>query len=137
MTNELMERIQQLLDERAKHAEALVRIEETLSGIGALLGTSFKAVGSRRGRPPGPAGRTTSLKVMRKRGRGNYAETADELVLDFVGKSQSPTTREINAYWKSKGRGHTADNTLVKLVKAKQLKRIHLDGQRGSKYTLA
>lgn len=80
----------------------------------------------------------TPEKVTRKRrrGRGSYETTADDFILSFVKASGSPTTREINAHWKGAGRGHTADNTLVKLVKNKRLKRTSLEGERGCKYEI-
>jgi hypothetical protein len=63
--------------------------------------------------------------------------TASEFVLTFVKQYRNPTTREINTHWKRAGRSFTADNTLVKLVKEKHLKRTPLVGERGSKYSLA
>jgi len=135
MASDLSGRIQQLLDERARHAEALVRIEDTLSSIDALLGTSLTGMETRRGRPRKlNAPQPTTSRSRRRRGRGSYETTADEFVLGFVRGKRNPTTREINAHWKSGGRGHTADNTLVKLVKAGQLRRIPLEVGRGSRY---
>lgn len=128
-------KIQQLLEERARHAEALVEIDKTLEGIGALLGTSLTERQRGPGRPPklesGAEG-----KRRPKRGRGAYEVTADQFVLDFVKEQKNPTTREINAFWKSVGRGHNAGNTLVRLVKMRQLKRVPLEGERGSRYVL-
>jgi hypothetical protein len=73
----------------------------------------------------------------RRRRRGHFETTGDEFVLDFVRQRRSPTTKEINTAWKGQGRGHTADNTLVKLVKQRQLKRTPLVGERGSRYSIA
>jgi hypothetical protein len=137
-TADLTGRIQQLLETRQQHTDALERIDETLKGIETLLGTSFIGSGRRMGRPPKSESNgspTTPPTKKRRRGRGSFAVTADELVLAFVQAKRSPTTREINAHWKSEGRGHTADNTLVKLVKTKQLKRIPQKG-RESRYEI-
>jgi len=74
---------------------------------------------------------------VRRRGRGSYEMTAEEFVLGIVGRRRNPTTREINIEWKGAGRGHTADNTLVKLVRTGRLRRIPLEGQRGSSYVFS
>jgi hypothetical protein len=140
MPSDLASRIQQLLEEREQHVAAAERINETIASIEAVLGVSLNGNGRRRGRPPkdqkqwmeAPARKTRK----RRRGRGNYETTAEEFVLSFVKANRSPTTREINQHWKSEGRGHTADNTLVKLVKTKQLKRIPLKEGRGSTYEI-
>jgi hypothetical protein len=138
MAIDFAQQIQRLLDERAVLAAALVRIDETLNGIGALLGTSPAQTPARRGRPPKRAFSTPPVSRPRpKRGRGSYDVTAEDFVLDIVAQDKNPTTREINAKWTAVGRGHTADNTLVKLVKTGRLRRIPLDGQRGSRYQLA
>jgi hypothetical protein len=137
MAVDFAEKIQRLLDERAMHLAALVGIEETLNGIGALLGTSLTQTPVRRGRPPKTALSTPVPARRPKRGRGSYEVTADNFVLGIVAQNKNPTTREINAKWKAVGRGHTADNTLVKLVKTSRLRRIPLEGERGSRYELA
>ena len=63
--------------------------------------------------------------------------SGDELVLAFVKAKKSPTTKEINQHWKSRGRAYTADNTLTKLVKEKKLKRTPIVRGRGSQYSVA
>jgi|SRR5882724_3968923 len=137
MAVDFVEKVKRLLDERAMHAAALARIEETLNGIGALLGTSLAQTPPRRGRPPKTALLAPPPARRPKRGRGSYEVTADDFVLGIVSQNKNPTTREINATWKAVGRGHTADNTLVKLVKTGRLRRIPLEGARGSRYELA
>ena len=133
----LAERIQQLLSERAHHADAVVRIDETLERVGAALGTSL---GKRRGRKPATfsaAAGVTTKPSKRRRRRRSFDTNAEEMVLAFVKTHRNPTTQEINRHWKSEGRGHTADNTLSKLTKEKKLKREPLKEGRGSRYTLA
>jgi len=71
------------------------------------------------------------------RHRRTFAVSGDELVLAFVKAKKSPTTKQINSHWKSRGRAYTADNTLTKLVKEKKLKRTPVVGGRGSQYSVA
>jgi hypothetical protein len=133
----LAERIQKLIAEREQHADALNRIEQTLEQIGAALGVAPKG---RRGRKPGFSPVTVSspiAKLSRKRRRKHFSMTADETVLAFIKSKKNPTTKDVNKYWKSEGRGHTADNTLTKLVKEKKLKREPLKEGRGSTYSIA
>lgn len=135
----LTQRIQHLLEERQQLAESLAQIETTLEQIGAALGHG--SYGRRKpGRPPkfALAASAAAPKKKRRRGRGAFATTAEEFVLSFIKSNRNPTSREINVAWKQEGRGHTADNTLTKLVKDRKLKRTPLGkGIRGSRYTLA
>jgi hypothetical protein len=132
-------RIQHLLDERQGLADALSLIEATFGQIGAALGVS------RRGRKPGrPLALASSVMTSgaqpkrRRRGRRSFATTAEEFVLGFVKSNRNPTTQQINSAWKQEGRGHTADNTLTKLVKERKLKRTPLGkGIRGSRFAVA
>src|SRR4051794_40243191 len=117
MPSDITFRIQQLIEQRDQHTAAAARIEQTIASISALLGTSANGNGRRRGRPPKNQKQWMEAPPRkphkRRRGRGSYETTAEELVLAFVKANRSPTTREINGHWKSEGRGHTADNTLV------------------------
>ena len=45
--------------------------------------------------------------------RRTFAVSGDELVLAFVKAKKNPTTKKINAHWKSRGRAYSADNTLT------------------------
>jgi ferric-dicitrate binding protein FerR (iron transport regulator) len=126
-------RIEQLLRERQRHQEALTRIDEMLERVGEALGT----------KPPGrPRGAnhssvTEAPAQTRRRRRRKFAISAGESVLAFVKERKNPTTQEIKKHWTSEGRKGTADNALTLLVKAKKLKRTPLEGQRGSRYSLA
>jgi ferric-dicitrate binding protein FerR (iron transport regulator) len=126
-------RIEQLLRERQEHQEALTRIDEMLERVGEALGTRP------RGRPPG--GNHSSVADaparIRRRRRRKFAVSAAESVLAFVKQRKNPTTQEIKKHWTSEGRKGTADNALTLLVKDKKLKRTPLEGQRGSRYSLA
>ena len=136
---DLPQRIQALLEERQRHAEAMSRIDETLGQIGTALNGSPS--GQRPGRRPGrPAAVATFPAAPKKqrRGRGAFATTADEFVQSFVREKKNPTSREINQAWTAEGRSNKADNTLTKLVKEKKLRRVPLgNGMRGSRYSIA
>ena len=135
---DLTARIQQLLDDRQRHADALGAVEQTLAQIGALLGGTSNGSALRKpGRPPAFQQTPPADKPARKRGRKTFAMTAEQFVLSFVKQKKKPISREINASWKAKGRPFTADNTLGKLVRDKKLKRTPLVGERGSRYTVA
>jgi hypothetical protein len=128
MPTDIAARIRSLLEQRQAHADAAARIEETLEQIGRLVGSSND---TRRGRSPNAVS-----APRRRRGRGSYRVTAEDLVLSFVNERKNPTGRDINAHWKAEGRPWTADVTLGRLTKAKRLKRTPLDGQRGSRYSV-
>lgn len=133
---DLSQRIRQLIEQRQQHSDALSTIDQTLTQINALLGGTT----SRRGRKPAAvtaAAPPASTPRGRSGKRRHFEITGDQFVLDFVKQRRNPTTREINVAWKREGRGHTADNTLVKLVKEKKLKRKPLVGERGSRYSFA
>jgi len=126
-------RIEQLLRERQEHQEALTRIDEMLERVGEALGTGP------RGRPSsGNHSPVTDAPARtRRRRRRKFAVSAAESVLAFVKQRKNPTTQEIKKHWTSEGRKGTADNALTLLVKDKKLKRTPLEGQRGSRYSLA
>lgn len=68
--------------------------------------------------------------------RGSYGQTAEQLILSLL-KGKGATSKQINASWKDAGRKGRADNTLNRLFKAGEVKREKLQGQKGSRYTLA
>ena len=96
----------------------------------------------RRGRKPGrPTAIATTAEATptKRRKRRSFSVTAPDLILSFVKqKKKNPTSKEINAHWKSENRSGTADNTLSLMVKTRILKRTPLgEGIRGSRYSLA
>jgi len=125
----LSTRIQQLVSERERHADAVAAIDQTLSQIDKLLGTNTTTT------PSGPDKKVT-VPAPKKSKRRSFTTTAAESVLEFVKKNGGATTKEIQKNWKSERRGGTADNTLSQLFKDKKLKRTPLKDQRGSRYTL-
>ena len=126
-------RIEQLLRERQEHQEALTRIDDMLERVGDALRT--KAPGRPRGGNHLPLAQAPART--RRRRRRKFAVSAAESVLAFVKERKNPTTQEIKKHWISEGRKGTADNALTLLVKDKKLKRMPLEGQRGSRYSLA
>jgi hypothetical protein len=124
----LPQRIQKLLEERQQHADAITRLDQILGGIGAALkGTSV----------PATTTNAPAAKRKKRRGRGSFAMSADDSILAFVKTKKNPTSAEINQHIKSEGRSSSANNALGKLVKERKLRRTPLDGQRGSRYSLA
>ena len=132
---ELPTRITKLLEERQQHADALARIDETLAGINAALGS---AVASKNGKKPAAAQAAPKVPGKRRRGRGHFALSAEESILAFVKQQRNPTTSEVNQHLKDEGRSSTANNALGKLVRENKLDRAPLGkGIRGSRYSLA
>ncbi len=132
----LVQHIQQLLQQRQQHANAIVAIDSTLARVNSALGA--KIASARVGRPPsvkGPAAAGAGPK--RRRRRSKFSVSANDSVLAFVKANKNPTTQEIEKHWKSEGRGATAANTLSQLSKQKKLKRVALGaGIRGSRYSI-
>ncbi len=136
---ELTQRIEQLLAERQEHSDAIAQIDETLSGVGAALGGPSMAPLARKSMsaPAAVAAKAPAASGKRRRGRGQYALSAEESILEFVKQQRNPTTQDVNAHFDQEGRSSTADNALSRLVKDGRLKRIPLgEGIRGSRYTL-
>ena len=127
-TTVIATRIQQLVAERKKHADAVAAIDQILSQIGKLLGTKTPALSA-------PATKAPLAAAKRSR-RRTFPTTGAESVLEFVKKSGGATTKEIQKHWKSQGRGGTADNAISQLFKDKKLKRTPLKDRPGSRYTL-
>jgi hypothetical protein len=136
----LANRVQQLLDERQQHEEAIQQIDQTLEQIDGLLGLPKGTPAMHR--KPGRKPKTASIEApapkpaKRRRGRGEYATTATESILAFVKQKGNPTTQEIRGLWKQEGRGGSADNVLTQLVKAEKLARTPMKDRRGSRYSL-
>ena len=128
----VIQRIEQLLRERQTHQEAVAHIDQMLERVGDALGTKM------RGRPRGGNhSHLTQMPAHTRRRRGKFAVSAAESVMAFVKERKNPTTQDIKKQWTSEGRRGTADNALTLLVKDKKLKRTPLEGQRGSRYSLA
>lgn len=121
--NDLTSQVQALLKERAIHMAVIEKIDETLKGVKSMLGGGAIA-----------AVKAPKVSGGKRRRRGRFEVSGEQSILTFIEKHGSPTTKEVNAHWKGEGRGGSADNALTKLVADKQLKRIPLEGQRGSRY---
>jgi hypothetical protein len=139
---DLSGQIQILLAEKQHHTEALGRIDETLQKVASLLGLGAQtAVRRGPGRPPKTLSATPKPVVKAtpplKGKRRWFSVTAEQSILDFVSKSDGPTTKDVNKHWKAEGRGGTADNTLSLMVKKQAIKRVPLEGKHGSRYVLA
>jgi len=133
--------IQQLLDERQGHLDAISAIDKKLEQIGSILRSGGRAAAghtngktARAAHAPKPVGRPAK----KRGGRRSFAISGEESVLAFIKEHKNPTTHDIEAHWQSEGRGATAANTLSRLGKDGKVKRTPLGkGIRGSRYTLA
>jgi hypothetical protein len=73
----------------------------------------------------------------RERVRRRFAVSGEQSILNFVKSKSNPIGKDIQKHWASEGRAGAAANLISKLVKAKRLKRSPLNGERGSRYSLA
>ena len=131
--NSVIQRIEQLLHERQEHQQEVIRIDQMLERVGHALGT--KPPGRSRG-----GNHSTAVEPpvrTRRRRRRKFVVSGDESIIAFVKERKNPTTKDLTKHWASEGRGGTAANALSRLVKEKKLKRTPLEGERGSRYSLA
>ena len=132
-SDNVIQRIEQLLRERQEHQEAVTRIDQMLERVGHALGTKLP----RRPRGGNHLPEVKPPMQTRHRRRKKFAVSGDESIIAFVKERKNPTTKDLTKHWSSEGRGGTAANALSRLVKEKKLKRTPLEGQRGSRYSLA
>ncbi len=134
------ETVQKLLSDRQRHADALAAIDATLARISTALNIRNASAPQPAKEPisaaPAAKAASTGNKPMRRK-RRKFAVSGNDSVLQFVGSrgAAGATTKQIQANWKSQGRGGKADNSLTQLVKDGRLKRTPLKDQPGSRYT--
>jgi hypothetical protein len=131
---DLAQRIQQLLDQRQQHADALAEIDQTLARIkAALQPTATSAENSAT-----PQAVQSPMAKARKRVKWKkFALPGRESIMAFVKARKNPTTQEIRQHWDGEGRGGTPDSDMSFLVKDGKLRREPLKEGRGSRYLLA
>jgi hypothetical protein len=134
---ELPTKIQTLLDERSDHVVSIEKIDKTLAGVAAALGTPAPVQKIAIAATP-LAKKPKPVKSKRAK-RSAYAVSATDLVLAFVNAKGSPTSKEIGEHLASEGRSAGAtSNALSVLTTAKKLKRKPLGtGKMGSTYSIA
>lgn len=136
-SSDLTTRIQELLNRRQEHADAIAGIDQTLAQIGKLLGSpapQAKAAGKPK---PTPAAALKPAAPKPQPKPRSFAVTAPQSLLSFVAARGNPTTQEIQLHWKGEGRTGQLSPILGKLVMSGKLKRTAIPGQRGSRYSLA
>ena len=135
----LASRVQQLLNERQQHQDAIEKIDKTLADISALLGTgpAVAKAGRKPAAKPSTAAAPAPKPAKGRRQRAKFAVSGEQSILAFIKLNRNPTNKQINANWTQEGRRGSAANLLSKLVKAKQLKRKPLGGKLGSEYSVA
>jgi len=151
--------IEELLNTRESHVEAIAVIDATLERVSDALGVAHiplakpepvapaeHAPAPKAPAPKAPASKPMAVKPLtapKKVGAvSKFGISANDFVMSFIGSSKSgATTQEINHHWKTSGRPGNADNSLSVLTKDNKLKRTKLPkipgGPRGSRYTLA
>jgi ferric-dicitrate binding protein FerR (iron transport regulator) len=133
----IVQRIQQLVEQRQQHQDAITRIDSTLERIGAALTNGTAPVRGTKHLSALSPGETPVRSKRRRRGRRRkFGMTAEASILKFVQEHKNPTTQEIKKHWTNEGRGGTADNALSLLVRQKKLKRTPLEDRRGSRFAL-
>jgi len=130
--------LQAELQRRVAKLDALVaqrrKLDEEIGELQAAMGQPAAPAGKAGGKAKlARQPRATKAKV---RKRKSYPQTAEQFVTGLA-KGKGATTSEINQAWVSAGRVGRADNTLNRMVKAGSLRRDKLQGQKGSRYTLA
>ena len=131
--------IQQLLDQRQMHLDALAAIDHKLHQISGILRSGVTAPVGRSNSKAAQA-QPVAPKATRKKKRkvGKFAVSGEASVLSFIQQHKNPTSQEIEKHWQNEGRGGFAATTISKLAKEKKLKRTPLGkGIRGSRYSLA
>ena len=135
--DELARMIDELQQERQEHLNAIARIDDTFERFGIQPASNAPSPAATKRKAP-TRKRAPSKKTTRRRRRQTFDKTGEESVLDFVRQSNDPpNAREVNEHWNGEGRGGKADNTLSRLVKAGQLERVDVPGERGGRYRLA
>jgi hypothetical protein len=132
--DELGNLIGKLQQQRREHEGAIAAIDRMFARFGIQPG-------ARRG-PGRPAGMglaaaAVSGRGRRRRRRGTFKITGEQSIIEFIKRKGKPSTKEINEHWIAEGRGGKADNTLTRLVKGGQLKRVKSKDVRGSRYAAA
>ena len=140
-TTAVANRVQQLLDERQQHEDAILKINKTLADISALLGTGPAAKASPKAAAKSATKATATAApspspAKGRRKRQKFAVTGEQFILAFVKEKRNPTTKQINAHWTQAGRGGPAASLLSNMVKNKKLKRKSLGGKLGSEFSL-
>ena len=112
--------------QRDQFVAAIAEIDEAFARFGVKPGAR-----RRPGRPKGSGRKTNGRRKRRK-----FSKTADQFVLGLLTGGRKLSTRDINIRWKRGRRGGSADNTLMKLVKDKQIRREAIKDAHGSNYSL-
>ncbi len=131
--NDLQALISKLQTERKAHLDAISDIDDAFGSMGIKPP-------KRRGRPRGVKKATAKKKFGKKKAakkaRRKFRTTASELVLGAIKKAGAKGigSAKISKAWRSAGRPGDAYNTLGELTKAKKIKRVPLEGKKGSLY---
>jgi len=138
----LIAQLQALQMDRARHAQAIAKIDATLERISNMLGsgevTSTRSSATACEEAPTTADPSPSSLPHSSRPR-KYRKlelTGEEFIVEWIRQHGSATTLEINAAWRAQGRGGVANNAIGRLLRRKQVVRERIANQRGSRYRL-
>jgi len=129
---DLAQHLQDLLNLRKEHVDALADIDQTLARIQSVIRP--KQLGRPRNAGVSSVQAAVAKRPQKSSRPRKFAKTAEELVIDFVKSKDGHTTPDVAKHWHAQGRRGTPDNTLTKLVKEKKIIRKPLEGRRGSSY---
>jgi hypothetical protein len=129
--------ISRMKQDRDMHLQALAEIDAVFGQAGMI---AQPAQHNRSpGRPKKTAAASSGKKPGKRRKRGQFATTANELILATIKKAgaKGATGAQLTSAWKAAGRPGDAYNSLSLMTKAKLIRRHKADGERGSRYLLA
>jgi hypothetical protein len=127
---DLVQRIQQLAEERRRYAQAIQAIDEVLSQVSMAI--EDPRTNLDRPVPTLPPGDDAAAAAH----RGRVQQTGTRAVLLFIASRGNPTTAEINAHWRAEGRRGFANVILLKLIKQGLIRRQPDPDSRGSRYVV-
>jgi hypothetical protein len=140
----LVAQLHALQADRARHAQAIAKIDATLERISEMISGAAPAPGSLQ--PTAKAETLPEALLLTPLAGGPMSSrprkyrklelTGEEFIIEWIRQHGSATTLEINAAWRAQGRGGVANNAIGRLVKRRQVVREPIQNQRGSRYRL-
>lgn len=138
---ELSRLIKTLQGDRQKHVDAIAEIDAVFANLGINA-----AAPKRRGRKPGSVIKTAESsaptadkkggKKRRRRVKAKDGLTGEQFLYKVLADG-ALLTGELNDKWVASGRNGRADILLGQLVANGKLKRKKVEGERGSRYSVA
>jgi hypothetical protein len=126
--------VSRLKQDRDIHLQALADIDAVFGQAGMIVDPAQP--NRSPGRPKKSLAASTVRKSGKQRQRGQFATTANELILATIKKAgaKGATGAQLTTSWKAAGRPGDAYNSLSLMTKAKLIRRQNIPGERGSRY---